>query len=164
MTERKRRAPQVRNHLAAIKNKVVRKGASSEEIVAALHRDHPNAIRAETADLIHIALIKLTNDICSLRSGPTTSAQMELFSEYKTDKTILLRDVDAKGRVRKIHKAVDALEWIQARGYVDEHTRPKPRQTPAIKEMARMVDDMAKYKKTDHSTIGECWAIKQGHG
>lgn len=164
MADRKRRAPQVRNHLAAIKNKVARKGASSEEIVAILQKDHPNAIRAEVADLVHIALIKLTNDTCSLRSGPATTAQLELFAEYRTDKMITLREVNAKGRVRRVHKAVDALEWITVREHVDEHTKPKPRQTPAIRELARLVDDMGKYKKSDHSTIGECWAIKQGYG
>src|ERR1700688_4118911 len=84
MAERKRRAPQTRNFLAVIKGKVARKGASSEEIIAILLKDHPNAVRAETADILHIGLIKLANDTCSLRSGAATSAQLEMFAEYDT--------------------------------------------------------------------------------
>jgi hypothetical protein len=154
----------VRNFLAAIKIKIARKGASSEEIVAILRRDHPNAIRLETADLIHIALIKLANDTCSLKSGPASTAQLELFAEYATDKMITLRTVDGKGRIKRVHKAVDSLELVEARQYIEERTKPKPRQAPEIRELARLVDDMDKYKKSDHSTIGECWAIKQGRG
>lgn len=162
MAERKRRAPQVRNYLAAIKSKVARKGASSEEIVAILMRDHPNAIRTETTDILHIGLIKLANDICSLRSGPATSTQFEMFAEYGTGRMVNLRVMDSKGRVRRIHKMVDALTKPEARRHIDENTKPaRPRQSKEIAELARLVDDMDKYGEADW-TLGQCW--KAAHG
>jgi len=161
MAERKRRAPRTRNFLAAIKGKVARKGASSEEIIAALHRDHPEAIRAETDDILHIGLIKLANDICNLKSGPATSTQLEMFAEYGTGPMITLRVTDAKGRVRRVHKAVDALTKPEARQHIAEHTKPRPRQSKEITELARLVDDMDKYGEADW-TLGQCW--KEAHG
>ncbi|MFZ1008884.1 MAG: hypothetical protein WAN65_18740 [Candidatus Sulfotelmatobacter sp.] len=162
MAERKRRAPQVRNHLAAIKSKVARKGASSEEIVAILTRDHPNAIRTETADILHIGLIKLANDICSLRSGPATTAQLEMFAEYGTGRMVNLRVPDSKGRVQRIHKMVDALTKPEARNHIAENTKPaRPRQSKQIAELVRLVDDMDKYGEADW-TLGQCW--KAAHG
>ena len=73
MAGKKKLAPQVCSLLAVIKGKVAHKGATSEEIVAALRRDHPDAIKAETADILHIGLIQLANQVCRLRSGGATS-------------------------------------------------------------------------------------------
>ncbi len=164
MAERKRRAPRTRNFLAAIKGKIARKGASSEDIIAALYRDHPEAIRAETADILHIGLIKLANDTCSLKSGPATSAQIEMFAEYGTGPMITLRVTDAKGRVSRIHKAVDALKLTEADRHIEEHTKPRPRQSKEIVELARLVGDVRKFGKSDSSTIGECYVAKKAQG
>jgi hypothetical protein len=114
-----------------IKGKVAHKGATSDEIVAALHRDHPEAIKAETADILHIGLIQLANQVCRLRSGGSTSVQLEMFAEYGVPKMITLRLEDAKGRVRKVHKAVGALTLAEARQHVSEQPRPvRPMRMP----------------------------------
>ena len=156
MATQKRRAPRTRNFLAAIKSKVARKGASSEEIVSALLREHPEAVRAETDDLVHYALIKLANEACSLKSGPSNNLQLEMFSEYATPRMILLRVEDAKGRVSRVHKAVDSLTKVEARQYVEDHTKPRPKLSPKVVELARLVSDMEKYGE-DFWTLGQCW-------
>jgi hypothetical protein len=161
MAARKRRAPQVRNYLAMIKGKVARKGATSDEIVAILTKDHSNAIRAETADILHIGLIKLANDVCSLRTGAAkNSTQLEMFAEYGTGPMVTLRIQDAKGRVRRVHKSVDALTLAEARKHVIEHTKQRPKLPKEITELARLVDDVAKYGKSDASSLSECWQAK----
>src|ERR1700719_3949565 len=99
MAGKKKLAPQVCSLLAVIKGKVARKGATSEEIVAILRKDHAEAIKAETADILHIGLIQLASQVCRLRSGGATSAQLEMFAEYGVPKMITLRVEDDKGRV-----------------------------------------------------------------
>jgi hypothetical protein len=162
MAERKRKAPRTRNFLAVIKGKIARKGASSDEIVATLRRDHPEAIRAEMDDIVQIGLIKLTNDTCSLKSGSATSLQLEMFNEYDTGRMINLRVEGADGHVRKVYKAVDALTKIEARQHVAENTKPaRPRQSKEIIELARLVEDMDKYGEADW-TLGRCWKASRG--
>jgi hypothetical protein len=161
MAGRKKLAPQVCSLLVVIKGKVARKGATSEEIVAALRRDHPEAIKAETADILHIGLIQLANQTCRLRSGGATSAQLEMFAEYGVPKMITLRIEDSKGRVRKVHKALGALTLAEARQHVSEHTKPRPRASEEVKELARLVDDVQGFGETELSTIDECWAKKR---
>lgn len=125
-------------------------------------RDHPNAIRTETADILHIGLIKLANDICNLRSGPATTTQLEMFAEYRISRTVNLRVVDPKGHPQRIHKMVDVLTKPEARRHIAENTKPaRPRQSKDIAELARLVDDMDKYGEADW-TLGQCW--KAAHG
>ena len=69
MAGKKKLAPQVCNLLAVIKGKVAHKGATSDEIVAALRKDHSEVIKAETADILHIGLIQFANQVCRLRSA-----------------------------------------------------------------------------------------------
>jgi len=127
-------------------------------LIKILYRDHPEAIRAEAADILHIGLIRLANDTFSLRSGPATSAQLELFSEYGTGKTVALRVTDATGRVIRIHKAVDALTLLEADRHIAQETKPpRPRQSKETIELARLVADVRKYGKSGSSTIGVCW-------
>jgi hypothetical protein len=85
-----------------------------------------------------------------------------MFAEYNTGPMITLRKQDAKGRVQRIHKAVDALTLGEARQHVLENTRSRPRRSKAVTELARLVDDVRAYGKSDSSTLGECWAAKHG--
>jgi hypothetical protein len=159
MAGKKKLAPQVCSLLAAIKGKVAHKGATSEDIITTLRKDHPDAIKIETADILHIGLIQLANQVCRLRSGGATSAQLEMFAEYGVPKMITLRIDDGKG-VRKVHKAVGALTIAEARQHVSEHTKPRPRSSEEVKELARLIDDVKTFG-TERSTIDECWAKKR---
>lgn len=84
-----------------------------------------------------------------------------MFAEYGTGPMVTLRVVDTKGRAKRLHKAVDALTKPEARQHIAEHTKPKPRQSKEIAELARLVDDMDKYGEADW-TLGQCW--KAAHG
>jgi hypothetical protein len=160
MSGRKGRAREVRTLLAAIKGRLAYKGATSEQIVAVLEKDHPKAIAAELKDLVHIALIKLAGE--AGRSGPRAKVQLEMFVEYDLPKMVVLTVQDAKGRTKKVHKAVGALQIVEAREYVREHN-PKGRShhDTQVTELARLVDDVAKYGESDKSTIDECWATSR---
>lgn len=161
MAGKKKLAPQVCSLLGVIKGKVAHKGATSEEIVAALRKSHPGAIEAEKADILHIGLIQLANQVCRLRGGGSSSAQLEMFAEYGVEKMITLRTEDAKGRVRKVHKAVGSLTLAEARQHVSEHTKPRPRISEQVKELARLIDDIQEFKESELSTIDYCWAKKR---
>jgi len=146
--------------LAVIKGKVAHKGATSEEIIAALRREHSEIIKAETDDILHVGLIQLANQVCRLRSGGATSVQLEMFAEYAVPKMITLRTEDDKGQVRNVHKAVGALTIAEARQHVSAHMKPRPRASEEIKELARLVDDVQQFG-TERSTIEQCWAKKR---
>jgi hypothetical protein len=160
MAGKKKLAPQVCGLLAVIKGKVARKGATSEEIIATLRKDYPEAIKAETPDILHIGLIQLANQACRLRSGGATSLQLEMFEEYAVPKMVTLRTENSKGRVSRVHKAVGALTLAEARQHVSEHTKPRPRVSEEVKELARLIDDVQEFG-TELSTIDECWAKKR---
>lgn len=134
------------------------KGAESDEIVQALIKQHPDAIARENADLVHIALMKLVGQVGSTRVAGSTAAQLEMFSEYAVPKTILVHAEDG----RRVHRLVQSMTPVAVRDYIEEHTKPRSRrQTGEVKELIRLVDDIEPYKKTDKSTVGECWTAFQ---
>jgi hypothetical protein len=135
------------------------KGATSEQIVAILERDHAKAIAAETKDLVHIALIKLAVE--AGRSGPKAKVQLEMFAEYDLPKMVVLSVADRKGHTKRVHKAVGALTIAEAHQYVTDHA-PKGRShhDSQVKELARLVDNVEKYGNAS-STIDECWTALQ---
>lgn len=154
MSARKKLAPETRNLLAAIKGKMAPKGAESAQIVAAFKRLHPDVLARETADLLDIALMKIAGTVGSRRPAGATSAQLEMFTEYALPPTLLIRLDDG----RRIHKSVLSMTPKVARTHIAEHVRPRPRVMPAeLKELARCLDDVEPYKKSESSTIGECW-------
>lgn len=146
--------------MAAIKARLAYKGATSEQIVAVLEKEHPKAIVAEIKDLLHIALIKLAGE--AGRSGPKAKVQLEMFKEYDLPKMVVLTVTDAKGRTKKVHKAVGGLTITEAKQYVTDHM-PKGRShlDTQVNELSRLVDDVEKYKKSETSTVDECWAAAQ---
>ena len=159
---RKRRAPQIRNLIAAIKGRFAHKGVTSDRIVAILKRDHPKAVTSETADILDIGLTKLASESCSGRSGVESKTQLEMFAEYDTPKMVTLRIPDAKGTIQKVHKAVGAMTIPEVRQYVvDKTTKPPSRRAAKLKEMARLADDMEPFSKSAASTIDECWAASK---
>jgi len=160
MTGRKRRAPQTRNHLAAIKNRLARKGATSEEIVAVFLSEHPEVVRAESKDIQHFGLIKLANEVCNLKSAATNNVQLEMFQEYQTGQVVTLRVTNAKGEVRLEKKAVAVLTKEEARQYIVEHSKTRPRQSKRIQEMARLLHDVDKYGEEAWS-LERCWRKKR---
>jgi hypothetical protein len=85
-----------------------------------------------------------------------------MFVEYDLPKMVVLTVKDAKSRTKKVHKAVGALQIVEAREYVTEHN-PKGRShhDTQVMELARLVDDVAEYGESDKSTIDECWVASQ---
>jgi hypothetical protein len=139
------------------------KGATSDRIVAILEKDHPKAVASESADILHIGLIKLAGEACSGGTGFESTAQLEMFAEYHTFKMVTLRIADAKGHTQKVHKAIGAMTIPEVRKFVvDKTTKPPSKRAKKIKEMARLADDMEPYSESAGSTIDECWAAARG--
>jgi hypothetical protein len=158
---RKTRAPEVRNFLAKIKGKLAHKGAGNEQVVSILEKQHPEAIKAELADIVHIGLMKLASESCTHRSGVESRSQLEMFAEYATPKMVYLRVVDSKGHVSKKQFAVGSLTPALVRQCVAENTRTqRPKLSPQMKELTRLADDMEPFAETAASTIDECWERK----
>lgn len=148
---RKKRAPEVKNLLAALKAKMAVKGSSSEEIVGALKKQHRDVIARENPDLMHIALMKLVGATASARRP--AAAQIEMFAEYALPTTVLFPMPDGS----KLHRQVDLLTPAEGREYVESRTKPRGGAPSEIKELARLLDDVEPYKRSARSTIGECW-------
>ena len=94
---KKKRAPEVRNLLAAIKGKMAQKGAEFEEIVIAFEKQHPEVIARENADLVRIALMKLVGPVGSRRAAGSTATQLEMFTEYALPNTVSFHAADGQG-------------------------------------------------------------------
>lgn len=155
---RKRHAPEVQNLLAALKAKMAAKGASSESIVGAFIKHHPDAIARENLDLIRIALMKLVGHVSAVRPGGSTAAQLELFHEFSVPKTVLFRLSDGS----KKHRQIQTLTLREGRDHIrDRLTRPRSSVPQPISELARLLDSVEPYKLTENSTIGECWTNYQ---
>jgi hypothetical protein len=162
MSTKTRRAPRTRTHMAALKTRLARKGVSTDGLIAALEREHPEVLRAETRDIMRIGLVELANETFKLRSVAKNSAQLEMFAEYATGETVMLRVIDKKGRVSKVCKAVDAIGLAEGDRHVAEHTKPRRQKVPkSVTELARLLNDVRRYGESDASTIGECWKAKQ---
>ncbi len=150
---RKRRAPETQNLLSALKARMAVKGASSEAIVQAFIKRHPEVIAKERDELIFTGLMKLVGQVGAVRLGSASAAQMEMFVDYAVPKTVLYPMPDGTN----LHRQVQALTLLEGREYVLHRTRPKLRVPAELKEMVRLLDDIEPYKLSDQSTIGECW-------
>jgi hypothetical protein len=151
---RKKRAPETRILLAALKSKMARKGAESEEIVIEFEKLHDEVIMKEIADHKRISLMKLVNEVGARRTS-SSAAQMEMFKEYDVPDTLLFRLSDG----RKIHRHTQSLTPLEAREHIEDRTKPRARVPEEIKELARLLDDIEPHKVSDKSTIGQCWAV-----
>jgi hypothetical protein len=151
---RKKLAPETRSLLAAIKGKMAHKGAESEQIVAAFKKQHPEVLAREMPDLLDMALMKIAGQVGSRRPAGATSAQLELFTEYAIPPTLLIHTADG----RRLHKSVLGMTPSACRDHISEQTKPRVRRVSAeVKELVRLLDDVEPYKKSESSTIGECW-------
>ena len=159
-----RRAPEVRTLLVKIKGRLTSKGKgiSNADAVAELVRKHGDAIHRELEDIKYLGLMKLANEACNRSSGFESTAQIEMFEEYKAPKLVYIRVVDEKGPVTKKHFPSGSLTPGQARQLVKESIKPQPRIPERLKELARLADDMEPYKESESSTIDECWKKKTG--
>lgn len=156
---RRKRAPETQNLLAALKARMALKGARSEDIVAEFARKHPEIIRRENNDLVHMALMKLVGTVGAGTKG--SAAQLELFTEYNIPKTILFRDSHGS----KVHRQTLSLTIAEAREHILERTKPRVNVPDEIKELARLLDDVDSYKVSEQSTIGDSWiSYQQAHG
>lgn len=153
---RKKRAPEVKNLLAALKAKMAVKGATSEDIVATFKNQQADAIARENADLVDIALMRLVGQVgaAGQRSG---SAQIEMFAEYGVRRTVLFHMSDGT----KVHRQLDLMTLAEGREHLASRTKPRASSSTDVKELARLLDDIEPYKESEASTIGECWIAFQ---
>lgn len=149
MAGRKRRAPRSRTYLLSIRNKHARKGVTKEEMIAVLQKQHPEIIRAEMDDILHLGLMVIANSVCNLKSGSDSSLQIELFEGYEIPRTITLRVPDAQGVIQNVTKAVDSLTKGEARQYVMDHAVPRPKQSKHVRDMKRLLDDIGDHGEAD---------------
>jgi hypothetical protein len=150
---RKRHAPEVQNLLGALKAKMALKGASSESIVAAFIKQHPDVIARENLDLVNIALMKLVGHVGAARATGSSAAQLEMFSEFAVPKTVLFRLPDGS----REHRQLQSLTVREGREHVLDRTKPRVRVPQRVKELARLLDTVEPFKVSGQSTIGECW-------
>lgn len=159
MAGRKSRAPRVRTHLLAIQRKLARKGATKEEMIAVLREDHPEVIRAEMQDIVHIGLVSIANSLCNLRLGVASGLQIDLFEGYDVPRTVTLQVVDTSGQIRAVIKSLDTLTKAEARQYVADHAKP-PRRSRRV-EGVRLLLDYIGDNGADDWTLKRCWGVAQ---
>lgn len=157
----KKLAPETRARVLALKSKMARKGAKSLDIVEAFLKQERDVLARETKDLFHIALMKMVSG----GHGPSVdrnAVQLELFLEYDLPTIVLIAD----GAGERVHRIFQTLTFPETRSYVEEKSRPRSRRLKAeVKEIARLLDDLAPFKKSENSTIGECWAsLREARG
>jgi hypothetical protein len=130
------------------------KGAPSEAIAAAFIKQHQDVIARENADLVFSAVMKFIGNVGAVRPGRSPAAQQEMFAEYDVKQTVLYPMADGS----KIHRQVQGLTVAEGRNYVEIRTKPRGRITTQVTEISRLLDDVERYKVSDRSTIGDCWA------
>lgn len=162
MAGRKSRTPRTRNHLLAIQRKFARKGATKEEMIAELHKEHPEIIRAEMPEIIHLGLMSITNSLCNLKLGAASGLQIELFEGYDVPRTVTLHVADETGHTRTLNKALDALTKAEARQYVADHIKPAPKRSRRIDDIQRLLDYIGDLGADDW-TLKRCWSAAQSH-
>jgi hypothetical protein len=149
----KKRAPETQNHLAAIKARMAVKGTTTEAIVHAFMKQHPEVIAKERSDLVFTALMMFAGRVGAVRPGSSAAAQMEMFKEYDVSKTVLFQMSDGS----KKHRQVQTLTIAEGREHVLRRTKPSVRIPSKVQELIRLLDDVDPFKTSDRSTIGECW-------
>jgi hypothetical protein len=136
-------------------DKATRKGATLDQIVATVRKEHPGAIKAETDALIDIAMRTIANQYGNLHPGSSSNVQLEFFAEYAVSESVMIPMPDKDGVPRSMRLRVDHLTLDQAREYVDAHQR-KPKRSKRIVAMERIIHDLSPFD-AGNSTIGECW-------
>jgi hypothetical protein len=160
MAERRRRAPRTSNAFSEIRTKLIsEEGCSiSEKMVALILKERPDIIQDEGLEIRHVGLMRLASEVNSRQSGPLSTSQLDLFSEYAAaPKWVVVREADDRGAVQPVHKPVDSLTLRQAKQYLADHMTPRPTHSDEIDELGRMVTDLSKHAKDDDWTLGECW-------
>jgi hypothetical protein len=155
------RTPKTKTALAAVISEMVLKGATSDQIVTAFCKKHPEIIRAENDQLIHMSLIKLVHDICRRKRGGTpASVHPDLFGEFHLPGSVTVTVNDKDGPRREI-KAIASLTKKEAEICIKEHTKPRRRRSSDIDELARLLDHLADIG-TARWTLERCWRKKHG--
>ena len=160
MAGRKPRAPRARTCLLAIQRKLARKGATKEEMIAALRDQHPEIIRAEREDIEHLGLMTLANSICNLNLGSEAGMQIEMFEGYDVPRTVSLSIPDATGQIRRVTKFVDSMTKAEARQYVADHDKAPPKQSRTVGGIKRILEDIGA-SGADDWTLKRC--LKAAH-
>ena len=129
-------------------------------MIAALQEEHPEIIRAELPDILHLGLMTIANSLCNLKLGAASGIQIELFEGYDVPRTVSLSVVDATGQIRRVTKFVDSLTKAEARQYVADHTRAPPQQSRTVGGIRRILDDIGD-SGADDWTLKRCLKAAQ---
>lgn len=163
MAGKRRRAPRTTNAFVEIRTRLIAEGkVTSEKMVALIIKERPGILVDEALEIQHAGLMRLASEVNSRKSGPLTSAQLDLFSEYAAaPKWIVVRVPDDTGVIQPVHKPVDSLTLREAKQFLAEHMTPRPAHSDEIEDFARMVTDLSRYAKNEGWTLGQCFKAKK---
>lgn len=139
-------------------SKVIRKGATLDDIVAKVRKDHPEAIRAEQDALIDYALRRMATERSNLRRRSGVRGQMDLFPGYAVSETVAISSRDKDGKAQPTLFRLDVLTVAQLRQYISDRTQ-EPKLSRRVAELERLLGNIAPYARDgeENSTVGECW-------
>lgn len=155
-----RKLTELRSLLSATTREMGSKGATSKDIVAAFRKKYPSQIGNVSDQLIDIALTKLISEVSNRRPKGIAAGQIEMFSEYGVPGMIAIRVADEAG-VRYVHKTLAKTLISEVKQYLNDHAKPRAVSTEERRELRRLVKDLEPYKKSDASTLEECWKASQ---
>jgi hypothetical protein len=151
---------ELRSLLSATKREMGIKGATSKEIVAAFSIKYPKQIADVNARLVEIALTKLVNEGRNRPPRGIVAGQLDLFGEYNIPGSIVLR-VTGKDGIKHVHKDTGKTTIGEMKRYLDDHSKPRSPTTKERRELRRLVLHLEPFKKSDNSTIEDCWRAAQ---
>ncbi len=153
MTDRRKRAPKTRARVIEINAKLANKGATAQEIIAAVRAKYPEIIRVEKDDLIDLGLGTILNSVTNLRGGSGSTVQLPVFPGFDLPRTVTLR-----GGVKKNFAVMTKEELRQ---HVADHTMNKapPKRSSQTAEAARFYREVKNYGE-DGWTVADCWKAK----
>ncbi|HWD26548.1 MAG TPA: hypothetical protein VG387_05245 [Rhizomicrobium sp.] len=159
MAGSKPKTPQIRTLIAAAVEKAMNSGgAIPHQIVAAIRKNNPKAIAAETDAMVDMAMLSIVRQYGNLRAGSASVAQPDFFREYPVSESVIVPMAGKNGVVDKTVVRVDRLTIDQAREHVAQYKR-KTAKSKRIVALERAIKDLAPYGTGD-STFAECWKAK----
>jgi hypothetical protein len=156
-------APQVRNSLAAIYQRLPASGLTTDKIISLLRKDHAKELLADTADILHIGLVKLVDQIGARRTRSTANLQLELFQEYAPPLRLNLIVKTAKGK-KNVWKNLGDVTIGEAEQYVAEHEKPPVRLSPQTNELSRLLADIKGHSQSSDDMLIEVYAAAKAAG
>lgn len=160
----RKRYPETRNVVAAVKARMARKGADTTQIVQEIIKKHLDVLDRERLDHYATSLTKLVGGTSGEKVS-VPAGQLEMFDDYKLGPLIHLHLADGS----REHRLLNTVSHREIATHIEIVTAPK--QNPPKRsdhenyKLVRLLDDLEPYKQSDDSTIGESWdALRAARG